>query len=329
VSQTVISDAGSRDRVTLVDDYYPRTDAPVHERNGYWLPMLLFGALILAAPLVYQPFQAAGEYFWNPTVGSQARISGLAFAPLQQFGTSDATLGDPMSVALYWFCVVMFGPMAALLWYHRRAQRIGAQPQTGWYLLYASASLALYVVLFPVIEFVSLDFTGRTADDQSAPTSPAYAVLAVTGFVVGLAVAAVATLPRRAGHRLSSRRWTVTGLSVLLTIAGAAAVEFLAYLHPRDSYGSLLIIGVGLLALSLVERGWACAVIAMLFTVSALVVNLVSLRPLFTWLGVLRPVAAAGTSAAMDTAFANLVLPGAILVVGGLLGLLANRRRSD
>jgi hypothetical protein len=320
----MINNTGSRDRVTLTDEDDRLLPTVLVERNGYWLPMLLFGALILAAPLVYQPFQAATDYFWNPGVSSQARIPGLAFAPLQQFGTSDAALGDPMSVALYWFCAVMFGPMAAVFWYHRRAQRIGAQPQTGWYLLYASASLALYVVLFPVIEFVSLHMTGRTADDQSAPTSPVYAVLAVVGFVAGLAVAAAATLPRRAGRTLSTRRWTLSAFGVLLAIGSAAAIEFLAYLHPWDSYGSLLIIAVGLLALSLVERGWACAVTAILFTVSALVINLVSLRPLFTWLGVVIP---DDTSCAMRTAFANLVLPAAILIIGGIVGLLANRRR--
>jgi hypothetical protein len=322
----MINGAGSDTRAPLVDGLYPPSHAPIAHRNGYWLPMLLFGALILAAPLCYQPFLGSGEYFWDPTVASAARVSGLAFAPLQQFGTSDASLGDPMSVALYWFCVVMFGPMAALLWYHRQARRHDEPPQTGWYLLYASVSLALYVVLFPVIEFVSLHLTGRTADEQSAPTSPWYAVLAVTGFVLGIAVSGAATLPRRAGHRLSNRRWTVTGFGVLLTIASAAAIEFLAYLHPRDSYGSLLVIGVGLLALSLVERGWACSVIAVLFTASALVANLVSLRPLCGRLGIVAPQGVTGASAAMGTAFANLVLPGAILVLGGLFGLLADRR---
>jgi hypothetical protein len=221
-------------------------------------------------------------------------------------------MGDPMSVALYWFCAVMFGPLLTMIWYHLRARRIGAVPQTGWYLLYASASLALYVVLYPVIEFVALNVPRTAATTLSPGTQQLTAVLSVCGFVVGLAVAAVAVVPRRSGRRLSTARWTVGGIGLLVAIAAATAIEFVAFLQPRNSYGALLIIGVGLLALSLVEPGRVCAVIAAVFTAVALVTNLFGMPVSSTMSSGFSPV---------HTAFTSLFLPGAVLVVGGLVGL--------
>ncbi|HEX3591232.1 MAG TPA: hypothetical protein VHV74_16530 [Pseudonocardiaceae bacterium] len=289
-----------------------RRFAVVTDRDGYWFPMLVFGLLILVAPLVYRPSGPSDvDSVWNPVVNSSSRISGVAFAPLQQFGTCDSALGDPMSVALYWFCVVMFAPLASMLWYHRRARRNGSPPLTGWYLLYASTSLALYVVLFPVIEFVMLH-----VPDAIGPPSRSTVLLldigTVGGFVAGLTVAAFGALPLRYGRRLSSARWVVTGLGMLLAIAAAAAIEFVTYVAPKPSYGALLIIAVALLALSLVERGRTCFVVAVLFTVASLVANLVGFAGWWSALG-------AGSSA-FATAVGNLALPAIILLAGAGVG---------
>jgi hypothetical protein len=309
---------------SMTDEEIRRPGKLVQDRNGYWFPMLLFGLLILAAPLMYRPSQLpiGIDYLWNPNGGTQSAISGLAFAPLQQFGTFAQALGDPMSVALYWFCAVMFGPLITLTWYHLRARRVGAVPQTGWHLLYASASLALYVALYPVIEFVTLNLPRNTATSVSPDTQHLAAMLSVGGFVAGLAVAAVAVVPRRSGRRLSTARWTVGGLGMLVAIASAAAIEFVAFLQPRNSYGALLIIGIGLLALSLVEPGRMCAVIAAVFTAVALLTNLFGTQVSNAMSSGLSP---------EHTAFTSLLLPGAVLIVGGLIGLaggLRARRRT-
>lgn len=327
----------------MIDDAYPRerrvfsgalaTVAPpvapeppisrrtplLPERNGFWFPMLLFGVLILSAPLVYRPstLPVGIDPFWQRGPGQMPMpISGLAFAPLQQFGTCSEAFGDPMMVALYWFCVVMFGPLITLGWYHARARRLGEVLQTGWFLLYALASLLLYVVLYPLIEFVTLTLP-RGSTTQWGPTSQHVAVVvSVSGFVLGLAMAAIAVVPFRFGRQLSRARWTVGGLGLLLAIASSAAIELIAYLQPRNSYGALLIIGIGLLALSLVEPGRTCAVIAVAFTTVALVMNLVGLRMPDTPANPSTP-----SFSPVDMALTNLLLPAVILIVGGLVGL--------
>jgi hypothetical protein len=287
------------------------------DRNGYWFPMLLLGFLILLAHLVYQPSGAPGpEYVWNAPPSASTHISGIVFAPLQQFGTVDGESGDPMSVALYWFCVAMFGPLISLLWYHRRARRRGDTPQTGWHLLYASTTLALFVVVFPVIEAIVLSLSSGAATALSPAATRTVNCLAVGGFVAGLGVAAAAAWPARSGRRVSVRRWTVGGLGVLLAIACCATIEFVAYLQPRTSYGALLIIAIGLLALSIVEPGRACVTVAVLFTGSALLANLVGLPTVLHWLGF-----QVGPWSAVGTAFGNLLLPALVLLGGGLTGM--------
>jgi hypothetical protein len=285
--------------------------------------MLLFGLLILAAPLVYRPsiLPTGIDPFWHLGDGRQMPISGLAFAPLQQFGTCSEALGDPMSVALYWFCVVMFGPLITLGWYHLRARRLGVVPQTGWFLLYALASLLLYVVLYPLIEFITLTLPASATTELGPGAQQLAALLGVAGFVVGLAIAAAAVLPRRSGRVLSRARWTVGSLGLLLAIASAAAIELIAYQQPRNSYGALLIIGIGLLALSLVEPSRVCAVIAVTFTAVALAMNLFGLR---VPAGPTDPTAPGFSPVHM--ALTNLLLPAVILIAGGLIGVAGRLR---
>ncbi|HEX3649552.1 MAG TPA: hypothetical protein VHV49_14095 [Pseudonocardiaceae bacterium] len=286
--------------------------------NGYWFPMLVFGVLIMLAPLVYQSSgPAAVSYVWDPEIGSAPRISGIAFAPLQQFGTCDSQLGDPMSVALYWFCVVMFGPLLSTLWLRRRARRDGSTPQTGWHLLFATTTLALYVVLFPIIEFASVHLLGESPA-LGTGTVRQLQMVDASAFLLGLIVAAGAVLPLRSGLRLTGRRWLVAGLGLVLAITSAAMLEFLSYLSPKASYGALLIIAIGLLALAVVERCVVCTTVAVAFTVAALVASVTGFRGAERWLGIGH-----GHWSSLATAFGDLAVPGAILLVGGVIGACA------
>jgi hypothetical protein len=301
----------------------PLPRAPLTNRYGYWFPMLVFGVLILAAPLVYQSTgHAAVNYVWDPEIGSAPKISGIAFAPLQQFGTCDSELGDPMSVALYWFCVVMFGPLLSTLWLHRRDRRDGFTPQTGWHLLFATTTLALYVVLFPIVEFASLHLLGDSVPTLGPEAVRRLQIVTVATFLAGLVVAGGAALPLRSGLRLTGRRWLVAGLGLVLTIASAAVLEFLTYLSPKPSYGALLIIAIGLLALAVVERCAVCTSVAVAFTAAALVANVTGFRSAVRWLGIGH-----GHWSSLATAYADLTVPGVILLVGAAIGACAAATR--
>ncbi|HKN95922.1 MAG TPA: hypothetical protein VJX10_02300, partial [Pseudonocardiaceae bacterium] len=275
--------------------------------------------LIMIAPLVYQPpGPGAVNYVWEPAIGSAPKISGIAFAPLQQFGTCNSELGDPMSVALYWFCVAMFGPLLSTLWLRGRARRDGFTPQTGWHLLFATTTLALYVVLFPIIEFASLHLFGDSTTALGHGTLRQLQIVTVSTFVTGLVVAGGAALPLRSGRRLTGRRWLVAGLGLVLAIASAAVLEFLSYLSPKPSYGALLIIAIGLLALAVVERCAVCTTVAVAFTVAALAANVTGFRGAARWLGIGH-----GQWSSLATAFADLTVPGAILLLGAVVGACA------
>ncbi len=221
-----------------------------------------------------------------------------------------------MSVALYWFCVAMFGPLVCLLWYRSRARRRGVPPQTGWHLLYACSSLALYVVLFPIVEFIALS-SRSTAGRPAGGSLDLEYFLTVGTFVLGLAIATIAAMPARFGRPMPVRRWTIAGVGVLLAIVAADIMEFTAFMQSRNGYGALLIIGIGLLALSLVERGRVCVTVAALFTGSALLANLFGLRVMLHWLGI----QVQGHWSTVGTAFGNLLIPGGILLVGGIVGM--------
>jgi hypothetical protein len=292
------------------------------DRNGYWFPMLVFGALIMLAPLVYQSSApGAVNYVWDPAIGSAPRISGIAFAPLQQFGTCDSRLGDPMSVALYWFCVAMFGPLLSTLWLYRRARRYGSAPQTGWHLLFATTTLALYVVLFPIIEFASVHLLGESPG-LGPGTVRQLQMVDASAFLVGLVVAGGAALPLRSGRRLTGRRWLVAGLGLVFAITSAAMLEFLSYVSPKASYGALPIIAIALLALAVVERCVVCTTVAVAFTLAALVANVTGFRGMVRWLGI-----AHGPWSSLATAFADLTVPGVILLLGAAIGACAAAAR--
>jgi hypothetical protein len=292
------------------------------DRNGYWFPMLVFGVLVMIAPLVYQSAPAAASYVWEPAIGSSPQISGIAFVPLQQFGMCAPQLADPMAVALYWFCVVMFGPLASTLWLHRRATRDGFTPQTGWHLLFATTTLALYVVLFPIIEFASLHLLGDSVTTLGHDAVRRLQTVTATAFVLGLVVAGGAALPLRSGRRLTGRRWLVAGLGLVVAIAGAAVLEFLTYLSRKPGYGALLIIAITLLALAVVERCAVCTTVAVAFTAASLVANVTGFRHAARWLGV-----AHGHLSSPAAAFVDLAAPGAILLVGAAIGAYAAAAR--
>jgi len=302
----------------LVDLHALRAKAR-HDRNGYWLPLLVFGVAILAAPLAYRPLVlpigfAGGEV--PQDYGPQLRVAGVLWAPFTQYSTNDFfDFGNLMGIAAYWLTLVIIGPLLTLAWYHWRARRVGVAGRTGTYLVYTLLSLIAYSGFYPVLWWMfahSQWFGGHRSD---------VALLSIGVLAIGLTLAAVAALPGRRGLPMSLPRKVIVGVGMVMAIAGAAAIGFCATFPPLHTFGPLMIISIGLLALAWSERSWLCTTIAVLFTAAAVLANLYDMEDVFTRFGqsIYRP--------GQLVVFDNLLLPGAVLVLGGVVGWLVTRRR--
>jgi hypothetical protein len=284
----------------LLGDLHALRQRTRRDAHGYWLPLILFGVLVLAAPLLYwaasAPLPADGVYRLSPT---EVHIGGFFLDPLQLF-SGHPFESDPLAVGLYWFGVVVVGTLVTLGWYRWRAQRVGVHLRTRVYLLYALAALLVCVVLMPLVARWTLaePFGGFTAPGVWA---------SVAAFVVGVVIA---VLSARAGRAPAARAGLVVG--VVLTMV---AFGNLAILTSTHGYGFLSVIAAGLFGLAWAERSGLCATIATAFTGAALLANLYDMENVLPY-----------TTDQVLVTFDNLLLPGLVLIIGGIIGLVADRR---
>lgn len=148
---------GEPGAVEVLDEMAALRRRTRNDRRGHWLPLLLFGFGVLAAPSVY---------------GNTSVASG----PLSPFGTTE-------KVGAYWIAVVAVGAAASLAWYRWRGLRVGVQARTGVYLGYLLGALVLFVVLVPLVGYWILGFFNGM--------SPQAVWSAVALFVAGGAIAGV------------------------------------------------------------------------------------------------------------------------------------------
>jgi hypothetical protein len=102
----------------------------------------------------------------------------------------------------------------------------------------------------------------------------------------------------------------------VLALVGAGNVTVLASTH---GYVTLYLIATGLLALAWIERSALCGTVALLFTGASLLANVYDFENVFYRLG-----SVSFTPAVV--VFENLLLPGGVLVVGGIVALVVTRR---
>ncbi|KAA9154585.1 hypothetical protein FPZ12_031670 [Amycolatopsis acidicola] len=230
------------------------------DRRGYWVPLLLFGFGVLAAPLVYETDVRQG-------IGTRVVVESTTKA------------------GAYWVALVTVGAAASLAWYRWRASRVGVQARTGIYVAWLLGALALFVVLVPVVGYLVLGlFDGFSP--QGVWVSGAVCVAG--GLVAGVS---------------AWRSWR-PGMVVGL-VAVVLAADQLAILATTHGFGALLVIAVGVCALAWVERSVLCGVIAAVFSAAAVLANLYDMQNVL------------GGSALV---FDNLIVPAAVLLLGGLAG---------
>lgn len=229
---------------TLLDEMTALRRRARQDSHAYWLPLLLFGVLVLAGSLVYR--------------GDVTDVTAYSYSPLLLFSGSLVTGGDPTVIGAYWLAVAVVGALATLAWYRWRGDRTGLRVRTLPYLLLMAAALLITLGVVPLATSWSLVLLANEV----------LALWVSAGvFVLGLAIAA---LGRKS-------RWLVA-VGAVIAVLAAGNVATLAPLH---GFGGLLVVGVGLLGLAWAERSVGCAVVAALFTAAALLANLYDMENVF------------------------------------------------
>jgi hypothetical protein len=292
----------------LLDDLDSLRLRTRRDRSGYWLPLLLFGAFVLAAPVCYTTSEQ--DYSYSLT-GPTLHIGGFAYSPLLLFNGLPLPDDTALVVCLYWLGAIVVGVAISLLWYRWLAARVGVQLPVRTYLRWTAGAVLVALVAVPVfVRWAPLDLL----DGWNGVA----VWISVAAFVVGIALAVLSAGlgDSRTAPRTPARR---AGLVVgaVLTLLG---VGNLATVASQHGYGVLLVLAPVLIGLAWAERSRLCGIVAVSFTCAALLANLTYMPDLyyqlFGW-------TVRGTG---DTARYSLLLPGAVLVIGGLVALVGSRR---
>jgi hypothetical protein len=229
------------DALALLDDMTALRRRARRDSHGYWLPLLLFGVLVLAGSLLYR--------------GRFGDLGERTPYPLRLFVGTEFIGGNATVIGAYWLGVAVVGALATLAWYWWRGTWSGLRVRTLPYLLALAAALLIMLGVTPLATEWSL---------RLVPSEAVALWVSAGVFVVGLVIAAV-------GRKII---W-ITAVGAVIAILAAGNVAALAPLH---GFTGLLVIGVGLFGLAWAERSVGCAVVAVLFTAFALVANLYTVQ---------------------------------------------------
>lgn len=275
------------------------------DRQGYAFPLFLFGALILLAPLCYisaNLITLPDGFTIYDTYGSDPFPMFAGFVPLKY----------PALVGWYWFLVIVVGIAATAWWYRRRALRIGVESDTKGYLFAAGAALTAFLIGVPLLE--SVVQAHNTLYSTPAENLP---------ILFGSAVAsALVFLWCSRKTRTSTQRTIGIFAGTLLATVAFSALGVYMY----KGFSALLIIAVGLLGLAWVERSALLAIIAVLFTAASIPANHQLWywdfpNQFYDWWGW-----GSGWEDGRADALLELVVPAAILLIGGVVAVMVNRR---
>lgn len=293
----------------LLDDLSQLRRRARRDRSGYWLPLLLFGVLVLAAPLTYRMVAIPGVGFVQTTPALPVwHIGGLYYDPLALFAPNPFV--DQLPVSLYWLGTAVVGSLVTIFWYRWRAGRVGVQLRIRPYLWWAFGALATALVVVPLVTFWLL----RALDGWNT----ASVWLSIAAFVAGVAIALLCAGRSPDTHRSVPRlAGLVAGMALALVAAGNISV-----LASTHGFGILFVIAAGVAGLARAERSRLCGAVAVLFFGATLLANLYDME------NALYPLIGRTPSETL-VALADLLLPGAVLVVGGAVALARGRSRRE
>ncbi|WP_394617134.1 hypothetical protein JNUCC0626_47245 [Lentzea sp. JNUCC 0626] len=252
------------------------------DRHGYWFPLLLLGILTLGS----LPLSRTDP---NPTDHLVDGGPGPWISPLTHLRLK-TEVQQTLALELYWLAALLVAVLATVWWYRWRAQRVGVETPTDGYAQVALLGLAAVLLGIPLSSSVMHEYT------LFYPTP----LLAAIVMVVLLVPAVLA---------FRTRRPLLVPVGLLLTSVALSMLQVPDVDVDLGTGGGaqFMAIALGLLTLAWVERSVLCAVIGVVFTAFALIVNN-------------RPV----ENDALGGATGVLVLA-AVLVLGGLGALVARR----
>jgi hypothetical protein len=269
------------------------------DRQAHAFPLLLFGTLILAAPLLYVP-AAEPDYSidgWDPRVEG----SNLLVRVFRTTALNDPA--HPTLVAWYWLLVLVGGFGATLWWYRRRAARVGVETDTQGLVIATAAAFAGFFLGTFLFSRYALSLYGAW---QVNLTLMFGSLLLAAGILW----------------------WNRGPLGLFLaSVCGAVTFTSIA-VYTNKGFSALLVIAGGLLVLTWLERSVSLGVVSVLFTMAtapstAMIVNpTVHLDPavVFAELGWV----ASWENTQLYT-LQQLILPAAVLLVGGTIAALRHR----
>lgn len=275
------------------------------DRHGYALPLFLFGALILGAPLLY----TAAAYHDNYSTGWDPRVDGSN--PLVRIfrTTAGQDPTNPTLVAWYWLLVLIVGFGATTWWYRRRAARIGVETDTRAFLVAAAAGFAGVFIGTYAFSSMAMELYGAWQTNLSIMFGSLLLAALAAWWAMRPAMRTVAVF--------------------VAAVFGAVTFSSIA-VYTNRGFSALLVIAAGLLVLAWLERSVLLGVVGVVFTLVAIpttamihTVNLeVDINAAFYWLG-WRP----DPSDLQMFTLQSLILPAAVLLVGGTIAALTHARK--
>ncbi len=268
------------------------------DRRAAAFPLLLFGALILLAPLCYVPAELPPLDQGFMIVVEEGPFP--LFFGLGPFGL----VKYPNLIGWYWFLGLVLGFAATAWWYRRHAVRIGVETDTKAYLIAAGAGLTGFLIGVPLLKFVV------PAHNTLYSTPSTNLPILFGSAVLSAAVLVWCTRPTRGDVARA------TGLFVgvlLATVAFAALGVYLIY-----GFAALLIIAAGLLTLAWLERSVLLAVTGLVFSGFSVLANVLEVSE-----KIFPPDWYAGSMQVV--VLRNLLLPGVVLLAGGTVAAFSGR----
>lgn len=301
MNEAPVVPAGGRDDSArlLADMDRLRADAR-EDRRAYAFPLVLFGVLILASPLVYVP------QYWS----QEALEQGITVDPgpfPQFFPLWGAFIRYPELIGWYWAVTVAGGLWLTSWWYRRRARLRGVETDVRVPIAAAGAALLGFVLWEPLLSI----FLRETTDVVGLYSTPAVNLPIL--FVAAASSAVAFFAARGAGG------WARTAAVFAGTFLAAVAFGALG-VYLIGGYAALVAIGVALVVLAWWERSVPLLVTSVLFLVTCVPAN----HPIHEW-----DIAAIYGLDGWDpreVAFFSVLVPGVVLLAGGVLAAIGKRR---